>query len=141
MKARNLQKEQFYGNAEEHRCADRDCAARGCRYRDRGERPHQEADPPAREEAKLKAERVQEKLLSMPGWRISADGKGLIRVRVFQDNKTAMAFTGFANTATESSGHLAHITLSGPRVLMTLQSRARHGGFTEALFDFAKDLG
>src|SRR5690349_12924364 len=68
-------------------------------------------------EAKLKAERVQEKLLAMPGWRLSGEGKGLVRIWMFRDNKTAMSFTDFANNLTEGSGHLAHITLSGRRVL------------------------
>ena len=104
-------------------------------------RPRGEKLSRRQREEKLKAERVQEKLLSMPEWRVSADGKGLVRARVFRDNRTAMAFTAYATTATEGSGHIAHITLSGPRVLLTLQSRARHGGFTESLFDFAKDLG
>lgn len=92
-------------------------------------------------EAKLKAERVQEKLLSLPGWRLSADGNSLVRVRTFRNNTSAMAFTFFANTVMEGSGHRVHLTLSGPRVLLTLQSRAYHGGLTESLFDLAQDLG
>ena len=104
-------------------------------------RPRGEKLSRRQREARLKAERVQEKLLSMPGWRISGDGKGLVRARIFRNSRTAMAFTAYANTATEDSGHLAHIILSGPRVFLTLQSRAHHGGFTESLFDFAQDLG
>jgi pterin-4a-carbinolamine dehydratase len=104
-------------------------------------RPRGEKLSRRQREEKLKAERVQEKLLSMPGWRPSSDGKGLVKVRVLRDNRTALAYTAYVSTATEGAGHRLHIILSGPRVFMTLQSRARHGGFTESLLDFAKDLG
>ena len=45
--------------------------------------------------ARLKAERVQEKLRVMPGWRLVSGGWAIDRLREFPDPRSAVAFAGF----------------------------------------------
>jgi pterin-4a-carbinolamine dehydratase len=89
---------------------------------------------------KLKAERVQEKLRSMPGWRLALEGKALSRVREFPDSEVASAFATFAGAFTVRMKQPADVTLSGSRVLVVLHARNR-SGLSNAVLDFARSLG
>jgi pterin-4a-carbinolamine dehydratase len=89
---------------------------------------------------RLKAERVQERLKSMPGWRLAAGGKSLDRVRRFPNPRTAASFTAFLAHFVVGSGQLVGVELSGNHVAITLRPRNR-GGLTEGTLDFAQALG
>ncbi|HYG62623.1 MAG TPA: 4a-hydroxytetrahydrobiopterin dehydratase [Thermoanaerobaculia bacterium] len=89
---------------------------------------------------KLKAERVQEKLRSMPGWQLAREGKALSRVREFPDHGVATAFASYAGAFTARMKQPADVTLSGSRVLVILHARSR-AGLSNAVLEFAKSLG
>jgi pterin-4a-carbinolamine dehydratase len=89
---------------------------------------------------RLKAERVQEKLLALPGWQLALDGKGVHRAWEFPEARVASAHAAFVNDLAEAEGRAAEITLSGPRVLVVLRGRSR-SGVTAELLRFAKVLG
>ena len=89
---------------------------------------------------KLKAERVQEKLRSMPGWRLAGEGKALSRIREFPDSEVASAFATFTGAFTSRMKQPADVTLSGSRVLVVLHAKSR-SGLSNAVLDFARSLG
>lgn len=89
---------------------------------------------------KLKAERVQEKVLAMPGWQLVRRGKALYRMREFPDGQVAFAFASFAAALTARAGQRADVTLSGSRVVVTLHKRSRIGE-SDAVLDLARSLG
>jgi pterin-4a-carbinolamine dehydratase len=104
-------------------------------------RPRREKSFDRRLETRLKAERVQEKLRALPGWRLLAGGKALDRVREFQDPRVAVAWAQFASLSAERAGLPAEVTVSGHRVLLILRDRIHRGALSDAVLDFAKLLG
>ena len=90
--------------------------------------------------ARLKAERVQQRLKAMPGWRLAAGGKTIDRLRQFPTPRAAAAFAGFLSELAADTGQPLGIELSGKHVTITV--RARSGSdLTEAALDFAQALG
>jgi pterin-4a-carbinolamine dehydratase len=105
-------------------------------------RPRGEKSFARRLETRLKAERVQEKLRAVPGWRLLSGGKGVDRVREFQDPRVAAAWAQFVNLYAERAGLPAEVTVSGARVMVVLRDRVHRGGsLTDAVLDFVKVLG
>lgn len=94
---------------------------------------------PRRGENRLKAERVQEELRAMPGWRLAPDGRSLHRHWEFPDSRVASAHAAFVNDLSSDHGRAVAINLSGRRVLVVLRG-SRRGGITEAMLGFAKVL-
>jgi pterin-4a-carbinolamine dehydratase len=90
---------------------------------------------------KLKAERVQEKLRSMPEWKLLPSGKALSRVRDFADSHTAGLYAGFVNEFAERQRQPLAVKLTGLRVSITLLPRPRRSGVTERMLHFAVALG
>jgi pterin-4a-carbinolamine dehydratase len=93
---------------------------------------------------KLKAERVQDKLLLLPEWRLVPGRKALDRVREFPDPVTASSFAGFVNDFAARYGQPAKVVLHGARVTVTLQGRRVAGGgreLTDEVLAFARALG
>ena len=90
---------------------------------------------------KLKAERVQEKLRSMPEWKLLAGGPSMRRVRDFADSRMAGLYAGLVNELAERQSQPLAVRLTGPRVSITLWPRPRRGGVTEAMLHFAAALG
>lgn len=93
-----------------------------------------------RGENRLKAERVQEELRAMTGWRLAPDGRSLHRHWEFPDARVASAHAAFVNDLSSDQGRAVAINLSGRRVLIVLRG-SRRGGITEAMLGFAKVLG
>ena len=95
-------------------------------------------------QARLKAERVQEKLRALPGWRLVPGGKAVDRVREFQDPQSAVAYASFLAEIASRSQQPIGIDLTGTRVGITLWTKPQHGrrvGLTEAVLNFARTLG
>ena len=104
-------------------------------------RPRGEKSFALRLETRLKAERVQEKLRAVPGWRLLAGGKAVDRVREFQDPRVAAAWAQFVHLYAERAGLPAEVTVSGARVLVILRDRIHRGALSDAVLDSVKDLG
>ncbi len=109
-----------------------------------GRRPALDRTPTAsqRTEARLKAERVQEKLQSMPGWSALQGHKAVDRVRDLSDPVTAAAWAGFVAMAAASQQQRVGVEMSGTQVTVTVYGRiGRRDGVTLEDLDFAKQLG
>jgi pterin-4a-carbinolamine dehydratase len=92
---------------------------------------------------KLKAERVQDKLQWIPGWRLVPGRKALDRVREFPDPATASSYAGFVNDFAARHGQPAKVVLHGAKVVITLEGRRVAGAreVTDEVVAFAKALG
>src|SRR5262245_10674247 len=91
-------------------------------------------------QARLKAERVQEKLRAMPGWRLVPGGRAIDRLREFPDPPSAVAYAGFLAEIASRSRQPIGIDLVGSRVGITLWTKPEHGrrvGLNEAVLNFA----
>ncbi len=93
---------------------------------------------------RLKSERVQEELKTMPGWALAGEGKAIDRAREFPSHRLAHAYAGYVADAAAEAGQPAWVTQSGRQLVITLRSKARNGGYgdlTESTLGFARRLG
>jgi len=93
---------------------------------------------------RLKAERVQEKLLAMPAWRVLPGGKAIDRAFQFPAADVAAAWAHFVAAFAAALGHGVTLDLAKDQVILTLTGpkvRGRQGELTESLLDFAQRLG
>lgn len=88
---------------------------------------------------KLKPERVQEELKSMPGWRLRADGNALVRTRKFSQPDAAARFAATVADLAAAQGQPALLGVTAHQVTLTLQRPTRNG-IDMALIDFARQL-
>jgi pterin-4a-carbinolamine dehydratase len=96
---------------------------------------------PPRPPEKLKAERVQEELKTMPGWALRTDGKALTSARQFANPAGAAKFAGFVADLAAAEQQPVHLGISGTRVFLSLTSRPGVGGLNKPVLDFARQLG
>ena len=99
---------------------------------------------PPKPPEKLKAERVQETLRSMPGWVLSSDGGSLSRVRDFGSTQLAAGYAGFVMSAAGLAKRSVEVSLSDNLVGITIfgvpqQDGAR--GLTRGILELARWLG
>lgn len=95
---------------------------------------------PPRPVGRLKPERVQEELKTMPGWRVLAGARGLGRTRRFNHTLAAAKFAAWVAELGAVEGHAVTLGIFGNRVTLALQRPSRHG-ISMALIDFARQLG
>lgn len=93
---------------------------------------------PQQVQNRLKAERVQEELRTIPGWKLGSSGRVIDRVHEFPELDVAMGYAGFVQRYAKSlklpvtvsvSGGMVRLALSGTRFL------------TKEVLDFARRLG
>lgn len=100
---------------------------------------------PEKVEQRLKAERVEERLKRLPGWKLAAGGRAIDRVRQFRDAASASAYAGFAAELVAGDRQRLRIELFSKQVVLTLQGAPRtkgdRGGITESVLNLAADLG
>ena len=92
---------------------------------------------------RLKAERVQEELRSLPGGELADGQRSIDRVREFPDGRQASAYMSLVAWLAGLRGQPVDISYTGGRVVVTvtsLFSQGRHG-LTQDAFDFARMLG
>jgi pterin-4a-carbinolamine dehydratase len=98
-----------------------------------------------RVQERLKAERVQEKLRSMPGWKPVKGLKGsqaVDRVREFSDPLMAAAWAWFIFLAAAQQRQHVEIGVNGFHVTVRLYGQiGRRNGVALEDLDFAKQLG
>jgi pterin-4a-carbinolamine dehydratase len=95
-------------------------------------------------EQRLKAERVQEALKALPGWRLAAGGVAIDRVRQFPNPGVAATFAAFAATLAGSRKQPIVVSLSAGQVGLMLPGRpvrGASGGLTQEVLDLAARLG
>ena len=94
--------------------------------------------------SKLKPERVQEYLKTMPGWRLMPGDSAIGRVRDFATAEAAAAWVHFVAELTRQQDHAYTLERSGNRIAVTLYEDGRSGrasGVTMAVLATGKALG
>ncbi len=96
-------------------------------------------------EQKLKPERVQLELATMPGWELMPEGKAICRTRRFGSKRAAGAFAAYVNALAWDAGQPVRLQLDRSRLTIRLvapSSRSGHvGELTMSVLDFARQLG
>lgn len=87
---------------------------------------------------RLKAERVQEELRTMPGWKLASSGRIIDRVHEFPEVDVAMGYAGFVQRYAKSLKLPVTVSVSGGVVRLAL-SGTRY--LTKEVLDFARRLG
>jgi pterin-4a-carbinolamine dehydratase len=88
---------------------------------------------------KLKAERVQEELRTLPGWRLTAGGNALVRTRKFSQPEASAQFAADVAELAAGQGQPAILGVTAHQVTLTLQRPSRNG-IDRALIHFARQL-
>lgn len=96
---------------------------------------------PPRRRSRLKPERVQQELKSMPGWSLAVDGKALEHARKLAHPAGAAKYAAYVAEMAAAEGQPVHVGLSGFWVLLTLTRRPGTEGLTMPVLDFARQLG
>jgi pterin-4a-carbinolamine dehydratase len=94
--------------------------------------------------SKLKPERVQEYLKTMPGWRLMPGDSAIGRVRDFATAEAAAAWVHFVAGLARQQDHAYTLERSGNRIAVTLYEDGRSGrasGVTMAVLVTGKALG
>ena len=94
--------------------------------------------------ARLKAELIQEKLRSMPGWKAVPGNQAVDRVRELASPEMATAWAVYVLQAAAMRQQRVGVELSGSQVTVTVRgpgSAARRNLFPLDALEFAKQLG
>lgn len=105
--------------------------------------------PPERLESqerleKLKAERVQELLKALPGWKLGHRGKAIDRQREFDTPRAAASWAAFVAGLAVEAGQAVNLHVAGGRVVVTLPGRATGAPYDELTLEilgFAQQIG
>ena len=89
---------------------------------------------------RLKAERVQLVLRKLPNWRLSRDGKSLVRTFKFTAERAPLAFAELVLAIAGKEGHQPSVTLSNGTVECKLTTPSA-GGVTSRDLEMARKLG
>ena len=73
---------------------------------------------------KLKAERVQEALKAMPGWKLTRKGRAINRAYRFASTEVAMAYASYVSALAQSTGQRIHLSVADGRVAVTVYGEA-----------------
>jgi pterin-4a-carbinolamine dehydratase len=93
---------------------------------------------------RLKAERVQEVLKLLPGWKVVGGGRAIERSREFDSRQAAASFASFVAGLAAVEGQAVDLHVSGGRAVVTLPGRAprtRKERLTLEILDFARQIG
>lgn len=92
---------------------------------------------------RLKAERIQEELRSIPAWKLADSQRSIDRVREFSDGQEAAAYMSLVAGLAGLRGQPVDISYTGGRVVVTLSSLLTRGrrGLTQNTLEFARLLG
>jgi len=88
---------------------------------------------------KLKPERVQEELKTMPGWRLASGGNALARTRKLSQPGAAAKYAAYVADLAAAHGQPVILGVTAYQVTLTLQ-RPSHKGIDMALINFARQL-
>ena len=94
-------------------------------------------------EAKLKSERVEERLRAMPEWRLTLEDKAITRAKELPTSQVATLYSAYVTGLAAASNLPVCVNVAGGRVLVTLFARRNRGRFTnltEAVLDLAERI-
>jgi pterin-4a-carbinolamine dehydratase len=92
----------------------------------------------------LKPERVQQLLLTLPGWKLREDGRAIVTDRTFTNAQTAGAFAALACRLATQERQPVAVRLVGEQIMITLPGhpfRGCVGGLTGPVFRLAGLIG
>ena len=92
-----------------------------------------------RPDGKLKPERIQLELRSMPGWRLVSGGNALACKRRFREAGAAARFAASVTDRAAAHGQPVILGVTGYQVTLTLRRPSRKG-IDMALIDFARQI-
>jgi pterin-4a-carbinolamine dehydratase len=104
-----------------------------------GGAPVEELKRPPRPGGKLKPERVQLMLETMPGWRLSPAGNSLLRTQKFAQPGEAASFASTIAALSMGATFVLTLGVSAHRVTLRLQ-RPNRNGIDMPLLDFARQI-
>jgi pterin-4a-carbinolamine dehydratase len=100
------------------------------------------ARPPG---TKLKPERIQKELATMPGWELLPGGKSIGRIFQFDSERAAATYAAFVSASAGDAGQPVRLQVAGSEVEVKLFSPLRRNGslgdLTMYVIDFARKLG
>jgi hypothetical protein len=99
---------------------------------------------PATQQERLRQEYALAVLQALPGWRMTADGKALHRVRELPSPAVASLYTAYVTGYAGALSLPVAVNVCGGQVMVTLHARRNHGRLTtvtDAVLDFARRLG
>ena len=85
----------------------------------------------------LKSERVQQKMLTAPDWKLSEDS--IIRTFKLPSFRSALAFVQWVGEVAEAADHHPDIDIRYTKVKLTLSTHSA-GGLTDKDFDLAAQI-
>jgi pterin-4a-carbinolamine dehydratase len=94
---------------------------------------------PPRPGRKLKPERVQLMLRTLPGWRLASRGNALRMTRSFTQAGEAAKLAAFAAVLSTVGGHALTLGVTAYQVTLQLQ-RSRGKGISRPLLEFARQI-
>jgi pterin-4a-carbinolamine dehydratase len=95
---------------------------------------------PPRPVGKLKPERIQEELKTMPNWRLVAGGNALSRTCKFTQAGAAAKWAAYVADLAATERHAVTLSVTANRVTVLLQRPGRNG-IDMPLLDFARQIG
>ncbi|HEY9422480.1 MAG TPA: hypothetical protein VIW92_13775 [Thermoanaerobaculia bacterium] len=93
---------------------------------------------------RLKAERVEERLKDLPGWRSLKSGIAIERIKSFPTSRAARAYASYASELAESLGQFASVNHTVDQVILILYGPlvcGRRDVVTDPSFALAKQFG
>lgn len=94
---------------------------------------------------RLKAERVQESLQAMPGWRLMPKGRAIHRVHWFPGRDVAVAYASYVSALAYSESQRVHLSVLECRVAVTVYGEPPlledDGWLDQGNLDFAVRIG
>lgn len=93
---------------------------------------------------KLKAERIQELLKALPGWKLGHRGRAIVRQRELDTPQGAASFAAFVAGLAAEAGQTVNLHVDGGLVVVTLPGRAAGAPFAEVTLEtlgFAQQIG
>lgn len=91
--------------------------------------------------AKLKPERVQEELRSLPNWQLDGESRAIESTREFPCSRVAGMFGAWVLGIAGALGLTASVSLANGRVRVRLSPSIGHDGLTQGVFDLARQIG
>jgi pterin-4a-carbinolamine dehydratase len=96
-------------------------------------------EPPARPLGRLKAERVQDRVREMPGWKVTRGGAAISRLFYVRSPQAQAHFLAFAGTLAQQAGRELAVTLVAEGLECRLTTPAA-GGVTLQDLELAKEI-
>jgi len=99
---------------------------------------------PERVQERLRREKAQDLIKTMPGWALTADAKAMHRAKEFPTPEIASLFSAYVTSFAGALSLPVAVNHSGGHMVVTLTAKPNRGRMmvvTDAVLDFARRLG